>query len=157
MPILTNFTCFRQYRVYRFSNTLGIRENGPESNTPSCPWTGTFSGLRRKRDRNERCWSYNLCQFKARALAEEEKKKKRKRKKKTNNDNKKVWTPNVLYLMYKKKEKKRKKKKSASDFFYQTAEHPFASHATLRRFPILYIYIRSGWRVQLIRESLCMF
>lgn len=59
-----------------------------------------------------------------------------------------------------KKEQKNKKaetnKKKCKWFFYQTAKHPLASHAT-SRFPMLYIYMCSGWQALLAGGSLCMF
>lgn len=55
-----------------------------------------------------------------------------------------------------KKIKKQKQTKKMQVIFLPDSEAPLASHAT-SRFPMLYIYMCSGWQALLAGGSLCMF
>lgn len=82
MPILTNFTCFRQYRVDRFSNTFGNNKRTVQKLKHLCvPELVHFLDCKENYTETNADRT-NFCQFKARALAEEEKKKKKRKKKK---------------------------------------------------------------------------
>lgn len=169
MTILTNHTCFRQYRVYHFLKYLGhnlmerkaclkssfkhfcslhwiavlniIRKIAVQKvKCLLCPWTGCFFSFLFFLDckgisREAKCGFIFYASSKWGHLL----------KKKKSLDPK--CPVSYVKKKWKKKQQKTAKKMQVIFFFYQTAEHPFAFHATLRRFPILYIYIRSGWQI----------
>lgn len=145
MPILKIFTCIQQHRIYQLSDTSLYQRLSRTFKRPLCPWTGLWE--KNNNNNNETNTDTNAGAHSDQGYLLGKKK---------------VCTPKCPVSYVKKKKnthtkKQKNNKKKCKWFFYQTAKHPFASHATSRRFPILYIYIRSGWQALLIRESLCMF
>lgn len=126
MPILKIFTCIGQHRIYQLSDTSLYQRLSRNFKRPLHPWTELWEN---NNDNNNNNTNINGSTHSDQGYLIRTTKR---------------FAPQMSCILCKKKKTTKHKKttkKKCKWFFYQTAKHPFASHATSRRFPILYIYI----------------